>query len=187
MGVKATDLRKGTVLEKDGDLLLITDYSHSTPGNWRAIIQIKTKSLTTGQTGSFRPSAGDVFEVAYLDKRKSEYLYREADGLYMFMDSETFDQFPLSEDLVGDKMGYVKENTSVDVTFHEKTPIDIELPPQVVLEVTEAEEVARGNTSNAVKKDVTVETGMSVKVPGHVKAGDQIKIRTDDGEFQGRA
>ena len=187
MGVKATELRKGTVLEKDGDLLLITDYSHSTPGNWRAIIQIKTKSLTTGSTGSFRPSAGDMFEVAYLDKRKSEYLYRESDGHYVFMDNETYEQFPLPDDLVGEKMGYVKENTTVEVTFHEKTPIGIELPPQVTLEVTEAEEVARGNTSNSVKKDVTVETGMQVKVPGHIKTGDQIKIRTEDGEFQGRA
>jgi elongation factor P len=187
MSVKATELRKGTVIEKDGDLLLITDYSHSTPGNWRAIIQIKTKSLKTGQTGAMRPSAGDMFEVAFLEKRRCEYLYREANGHFVFMDAETYEQFPLGADLVGDKMGYVKENTAVDVTFHEKLALGIELPPQVVLEVTEAEPVARGNTANTVKKEVVVETGMTVKVPGHIDVGDRIKVRTDDGEFQGRA
>lgn len=187
MAVKATELRKGAVIDKDGDLLLITDYSHSTPGNWRAIIQIKTKSLKTGQTGAMRPAAGDIFEIAYLDKRRCEYLYRETNGDFVFMDSESFEQFPLSEELIGDKMGFVKENTGVDVTFHDKLALGIELPPVVVLEVTEAEEVAKGNTANSVKKDVQVETGMTVKVPGHVSVGDQIKIRTDDCEFQGRA
>ena len=126
MGVKATDLRKGTVLEKDGDLLVITDYSHSTPGNWRAIIQIKTKSLKTGSTGSFRPSAGDMFEVAYLDKRKSEYLYRESNGHYVFMDNETDEQSPLQDHLAGEKMDCVNGNTTVKA----KVPIGAELPPQ---------------------------------------------------------
>ena len=187
MTSRATELRKGSVIEKDGDLLLITDYEHKTPGNLRAIIQMKTKSLKTGSAGAIRASSSDNFEVAYLDRRKAEYLYKEGNGDYIFMDGETFEQFPLPGDLANDAMGYVKENTTVEVTFHEKTPIGIELPPLVTLAVTEAEEVARGNTSNTVKKDVTVETGMQVKVPGHIKAGDQIKIRTDDGEFQGRA
>ena len=72
MQVKATELRKGMVLQKDGDLLVITDYSHSTPGNWRAIIQVKTRSLTTGQNGSFRPAAGDTFETAFLERKKAQ-------------------------------------------------------------------------------------------------------------------
>ena len=186
MAVKATELRKGTVIEKDGDLLVITDYSHSTPGNWRAIIQIKTKSLRTGATSQMRPAASDMFEVAYLDKRSCEYLYREASGHFVFMDTESYEQFPLSEELVGDRMGYVRENSSVDVTFHEKVPIGVELPVTVVLEVVEAELVARGNTANTVKKEVKVETGMLVKVPGHIDVGDKIKIRTADGEFMGR-
>jgi elongation factor P len=86
MQVKATELRKGMVLQKDGDLLVITDYSHSTPGNWRAIIQVKTRSLTTGQNGSFRPAAGDNFETAFLERKKAQYLYTEANGDYVFMD-----------------------------------------------------------------------------------------------------
>lgn len=186
MGVRAVDLRKGTVLEKDGELLLITEYTHKTPGNLRAIIQIKTKNLTTGQAGSLRLGSGDVMEVAFLDRRKAEYLYREANGDYVFMNTDDYEQFTLTEDLVGDKMGFVKENTEVEVTFHETTPIDVALPAYVVLEVTEAEQAVKGNTATNVKKDAVVETGMSVKVPLHVVAGDKIKISTDNAEFQQR-
>ncbi len=187
MGTRATELRKGTVLDQDGQLLLITEYHHHTPGNLRAIIHIKTKNLISGQTNSMRLGSGDVLETAFLDKRKVEYLYRESSGGYVFMDSETYDQFNLSDEMVADKMGYVKENTTCEVTFHGATPIDVELPNQVVLEVTEAEPMARGNTATNVKKDAVVETGMTVKVPGHVTVGDKVKIRTSDGEFQGRA
>jgi elongation factor P len=186
MGVRAVDLRKGTVLEKDGDLLLITEYTHKTPGNLRAIIQIKTKSLTTGQISNTRLGSGDVLEVAYLDKKKAEYLYKESNGDFVFMDGDTYDQFTLTADFVGDKMGFVKPNTTVEITFHQTTPIGVVLPQTVNLEVVEAEAAVKGNTATNVKKDAIVETGMLVKVPLHISAGDLIKINTDTGEFQGR-
>ena len=110
MGVTATDLRKGQVIDKDGDLLLITDYDHRTPGNWRAIISIKTRSLKTGQSAAMRLGSGDTVEIAYLDKRKAEYLYRESNGDYVFMDSESYDQFQLKEDLVGSAMRFVRDS-----------------------------------------------------------------------------
>jgi elongation factor P len=187
MGVRATELRKGMVLDQAGQLLLITEYQHHTPGNLRAIIHIKTRNLQSGTAGAQRLGSGDVLEVAYLEKKKVEYLYRESTGEYVFMDSETYDQFNLGEDMVADKMGYVKENTSCEVTFHGTAPIDVEVPPQVVLEVVEAEPAVKGNTATNVKKDAVVETGMTVKVPAHVAVGDKIKIRTADREFQGRA
>lgn len=187
MGVKATEIRKGQVIEKDGELLLITEYTHKTPGNLRAIIQIKTKSLSSGQSNSMRLSSSDIVEVAFLDRRKCEYLYREGNGDYIFMDSESYEQFPLGDDLVGEVMGYVKENTPVEVTFHEQTPIGVELPPSVVLEVVEAEAAVKGNTATNVKKSAVVETGMEVKVPMHINAGEKIKISTADGSFMGRA
>ncbi|HED67095.1 MAG TPA: elongation factor P [Planctomycetes bacterium] len=187
MGVKATDLRKGQVIDKDGDLLLITDYDHRTPGNWRAIISIKTRSLKTGQAGSMRLSSGDTLEIAYLDKRKAEYLYREGNGDYVFMDSESYEQFHLPEDLVGAQMGFVCENTVVEVTFHDTTPIGIELPPSVVLTIKEAEMAVKGNTASSVKKDAVLETGRKIKVPMHIKAGEKVRVSTETGEFQGRA
>jgi elongation factor P len=186
MSYRATELRKGTVIEKDGDIFLITDYHHHTPGNLRAIIQMKTKSLTTGANGSIRASSSDNFEVAYLDRRKCQYLYREGTEDYIFMDEETYDQFPLPASLADDYMGFVKENTTVEVTFHDSKAIGLALPPQVVLEVTWAEMAVKGNTATNVKKDATVETGMKVKVPMHVKEGDKIKLNTDNGDFMGR-
>jgi len=187
MNIKATELRKGQVLLKGGRLLLITDHSHSTPGNWRAIIQVKTRDLQSGSTGSFRPSAGDQFEVAYLDKKKAQYLYQEATGDYVFMDSETYDQFNITKDLGEDKMPFVKESEEVEITWHETTPVSIALPTQVVLEVTEAEQAVKGNSATNIKKDAVLETGFKIRVPLHVHVGDKIKVNTDSGEFVSRA
>lgn len=187
MNLKATELRKGLVLVKDGQLLLITDYSHHTPGNWRAIIQVKTRNLQTGQNGSFRPAAGDQFEVAYLDKKKAQYLYQESTGEYVFMESETYEQFMLSKDMAEERMAYVKESDVVEVTFHETTPVSLELPPQVVLEITEAEMAVKGNSATNVKKDAVLETGAKIKVPLHINTGEKVKVSTDTGEFMGRA
>ena len=187
MSVRATDLRKGTVLQHEGQLLLITDYMHHTPGNLRAIIHIKTRNLSTGQTGQMRLGSSDTFEVAFLDRRRSEYLYRDTHGHYVFMDSTSYEQFPINEDLIGDHMAYVCENTSVDVTFHETTPIGIDLPASVVLTIKETEPAVRGNTATNVKKDAVVETGLKIKVPAHIAVGDKVKVRTADAEFLGRA
>ncbi len=186
MGVRATELRKGTVLQKDNDLLLITEYTHLTPGKGQAIIHLKTRSLITGTTGAIRASSGENFETAYLDRRKSQYLYSEGDSGFVFMDEETYDQFNLSQKLIGELMGYVKESTVIDVTFHEGNPIGVDLPAIVELEITEAEVAVKGNTATNVKKDAVVETGMKVRVPMHISAGDVVKISTDTGEFQGR-
>jgi elongation factor P len=187
MGVRATEIRKGQVIETDDDLLLITEYVHKTPGNLRAIIAIKTKSLKTGQSNSMRLSSGDTVELAYLERKKCEYLYREGNGNSVFMDSESYEQFQLAADFVADKMPFVRENTTVEVTFHGTTPIDLELPGQVVLKVTEAEAAVKGNTSSGVKKDAVLETGLRIKVPMHIQAGEEVRVSTDTGEFQGRA
>lgn len=187
MGVKATELRKGAVIEKDGDLLLVTEYMHHTPGNLRAVIHVKLKSLRTGSTKELRLSSGDVLEVAYLDKKPCEYLYREGTGGYVFMEQENFEQVTIPAALISEQMGYVKENTVVAITFHGATPIGLELPASVVLEVTEAEIAVRGNTATNVKKEAVLETGLKIKVPIHISVGDKVKVRTSDGEFQGRA
>lgn len=187
MQVKATELRKGMVLEANGALLLITDYSHSTPGNWRAIIHVKTRNLATGQTGSLRPASGDNFETAFLDRKKAQYLYAEANGDYVFMDQESYDQFIVSKDLGEEKMGYVKESDVIEVTFHGANPIGIELPTQVVLEIAEAEMAVKGNSATNVKKDAVLETGKKIKVPLHINTGELVKVNTDTGEFAGRA
>ncbi len=187
MSVRSTELRKGDVIVQNGDLLLITDYHHHTPGNLRSIIQMKTKSLTSGQSNSLRASSSDTFEKGYLDKRKAEYLYKEQNGDHCFMDSETYEQFVITAEFATETMGFVRENTTVDVTFHEGTPIGIDLPPVVVLRVTESEVAIKGNTANNVKKDAVLETGLKIKVPMHIAEGEEIKVKTDTGDFMGRA
>ena len=187
MAVKATDLRKGQVIEKDGDLLLITDYDHRTPGNWRAIISVKTRSLKSGGAGAIRFSSSDMVEVAYLDKRKAEYLYRESNGNYVFMDQETYEQFELNGDVAAESMNFVRENGEVEVTFHDGVALSLELPPVVTLRVVEAEQAVKGNTTSGVKKEAVLETGLTIKVPMHIKVDEEIKVSTDKGEFQGRS
>ena len=187
MAVRATELRKGTVIVGErGQLLLITEYNHHTPGNLRAVIHMKVKNIQTGQSMPMRLGSSDSFEVAYLDKKKCEYLYKDSSG-YVFMDRESFEQFPLQEELVGEMMGFVRENTVVDVTFHESLAIGVELPSTVVLKVIEAEAATRGDTATNVKKDAVLETGLNIRVPAHIKVGEDVKISTADGEFQGRA
>jgi elongation factor P len=187
MGVRATEIRKGQVIQMNGDLLVVTEFEHKTPGNLRAIINIKTKSLTTGSTSAMRLGSSDVLEVAYLDRKQAEYLYREGSGNYVFMDVENYEQFELSEEFVGDKMAFVRENTRVEVSFHGATPVGVVLPPQVVLTVKEAEAAVKGNTTSGVKKDAVLETGLKIKVPLHIQPGDEVKVATETGEFQGRA
>jgi elongation factor P len=187
MGVKATELRKGAVIEQNGELLLITEYAHHTPGNLRAIIHVKTKNLKTGTTGQMRLGSSDVLEVAYLDKKPCKYLYRERGAEYVFMDEASYEQIHINADLIGEQMLYVLEDSVVAITFHGSLPIGIELPSTVVLKVTEAEPAVRGNTATNVKKEATVETGLKIKVPIHISVGDSVKIRTEDNEFLGRA
>lgn len=183
MGVKATELRKGMVIEQDGDLLVITDFEHKTPGNLRAIINIKTKSLKTGSSKEQRLGSSDVLEVAYLDKSQCEYLYRDGTQGFVFMDTKSYEQFTLNAELVGEKMGYIKENSQVLVTFHHGQAIGIELPGSVVLEVTQAEAAVRGNTATNVKKEAQLETGITIKVPIHISPGDMVSVSTETGEF----
>jgi elongation factor P len=147
---------------------------------------MKTRNLITGTTGAIRASSGENFEVAYLDRRQCQYLYRDGNAGYVFMDEQTYDQFNLTADLVGDVMGFVKESSSIEVTFHEESPIGVALPPSVELEVTEAEIAVKGNTATNVKKDATVETGLKIRVPIHITAGDVVKLSTETGDFQGR-
>lgn len=185
MAVRATEVKRGMVISQDNDLWVIVDYEHITPGNWRAIHQIKLKNLKTGNQRQLRLGSSDTLEEVFLDKKECQYLYKDQTG-FVFMDNETFDQFPLQEDVVGEAMKYTTENSNIMVTFHDGTPISVEVPPAVTLKVIEAEPAARGNTATSVTKTVKVETGLEVKAPPHIDVGDMIKISTVTGEFLSR-
>lgn len=173
------------VISQDNDLWVIVDYEHITPGNWRAIHQIKLKNLKTGNQRQLRLGSSDTLEEVFLDKKECQYLYKDSSG-FVFMDNTTYDQFPLPEDVVGEYMKYLTENSNVVVTFHDVIPISVELPAAVQLKVIEAEPAARGNTATNVTKNVKVETGFELKAPPHIDVGDVIKISTTTGEFLSR-
>jgi elongation factor P len=185
VAVRATEVKRGMVITQDNDLWVIVDYEHITPGNWRAIHQIKLKNLKTGNQRQLRLGSSDTVEEVFLDKKECQYLYKDASG-FVFMDNVSFDQFPLQEEVVGEYMKYITENSNVIVTFHDVIPISVEVPSAVVLRVIEAEPAARGNTATNVTKNVKVETGFELKAPPHIDVGDMIKISTESGEFLSR-
>jgi len=184
--VKANQVRVGNVLILEGDLFIVTAFEHIAPGNWRAINQIRCKNLQTGNAKQLRLGSDEVMELAYLEKRPSTFSYMEGER-YVFMDAENFEQYFLSVDMVSEAMKYVRDNSKVTITLHEGVPISIELPPTVILKVTESEVSARGDTVTSDKKRAIVETGIEIKVPQFISVGEYVRISTDTNEFLGRA
>lgn len=186
MGIRVTEAKKGMVIRYEGELYQIVKYDHVTPGNWRAIHHLNLKNMKTGRQKDVRMNTSDQIEPVFLDARNCQYLYKDAIGP-VFMDNESFEQFHLSAEVVGDAMRFITDNSEITVVFAEGSALTVQLPPSVVLSVTEAEEAVKGDTVSNIQKQATVETGLVVKVPAHIKVGEKIKINTDTGEFQGRA
>ena len=184
--MQANEIRKGSILIHKGDLWQAVEVEHRTPGNWRAFVQVKLRNVKTGIHTAERFQSTASVERAWLDKRKAEYLYDDPNAGPVFMDQETFEQYSLSKELLGEAMHWVKTNEVVEVTFYEGTPIGLELPPNVVLEVTETDPASKGDTVSNVQKPAKLETGHMIKVPAHIRVGDMVKISTVTGEFQER-
>jgi elongation factor P len=180
--LKATDLRKGKIVKIDNKLVRITDFQHITPGNWRGIVQIKFKDIITGNGSQKRISPEDKFEDVFLDNRKMSYLYKSGDK-YVFMDQETYEQPELSEDVVGDAANYLKENDECNIYFYEGEVVSLELPANVTLKVEYTEPGAKGDTVQNVTKPAKLETGLEIKVPNHIRVGDNVRVDTRTGEF----
>src|SRR5262249_13937483 len=179
-------LRKGMVIVgDDGQLYAVLDRDLNTPGNWRAILQLKLKNLKTGSITLNRVRPEDKVEQAYLEKRPMQYLYQEGDG-YVCMDKEKFDQVTLGKEWVGDQILYLRENDDAQVTFHEDRPLSLELPAKVELRVVQTEPGLKGATAAAQYKPATLETGLKITVPAFVNAGEVIAIDTRTGEYLSR-
>jgi elongation factor P len=184
--VNYIDVRKGQVIVgEDGQLYAVIDKDLNTPGNWRAILNLKLKNLNTGAVTPRRFKPEDKVEVAYLDKRPMQYLYQEGTD-YVFMDKETYDQITLSKEWVGDNILYLKENDDAQVTFYDGKPLSLEPPDKVELKVTETEPGVKGATAAAQYKPATCETGLKITVPAFVNIGEVIAIDTRTGEYLSR-
>lgn len=184
--MKANGIRKGDTLVYQGDIYVVTDFRHYTPGNKRGFVQATMKGLKTGKIIQNKFSSDDNVDRAVLDPRPCQYLYKDDQGFH-FMDMENYHNFPLGEDLIGDSKYYLKENMEVKIHFYEGRPVLPEFPKTVILKVTEAPPWVKGDSVSNNMKPAVCETGLKVQVPIFVDEGTEIKVNTDTGEYTGRA
>ncbi|MCI8464951.1 MAG: elongation factor P [Lachnospiraceae bacterium] len=184
--VSAGDFRNGITVEIEGNVFQIIEFQHVKPGKGAAFVRTKLKNIKSGGVveKTFRPT--EKFENAHIERVDMQYLYSDGD-LFYFMDVNTYDQVPLSRDMVGDALKFVKENEMVKVCSHKGQVFSIEPPLFVELEITETEPGFKGDTATGATKPATVETGAVVYVPLFVDQGDKIKIDTRTGEYLSRA
>jgi len=170
----------------NGDISVVLDTQHRTPGNLRAFVQSSIRSIRTGKSSDVRFSSTEKIEVIPMMTRKVEFSYKDGED-YVFSDPETYETVTVVPEIVGDAKNYLVENASVTMTFVEDKAVSIELPSSVVLKVTDAPEGIRGDSANNVQKAITVETGIVVQAPLFIKTGEKIKVDTRTGKYMERA
>ena len=180
--VSTCDLRKGIVIELDGELWQILDYHHIKMGRGSAQVRIKLKNVKRGQTVERSFQAGDKWPRAHLDRRQVQFLYRDG-GDFHFMDTDSFDQFTLAAEQLGDAVSYLQDGMLLDRTSYEGETIGVELPITVDMVVAETEPGFAGDTATGARKSATTGTGLTVQVPLFVNEGDTIRIDTRTGEY----
>jgi elongation factor P len=186
MILNATQIREGMVLVLEGELYRVTWTMHRTPGKGNAVMQTKLKHILTGKNLEQRFMSAERVEKADLETRTMQYLYPDTDG-HMFMDNETFEQYTLTADLIGEETSkYLTEGQGYSVTYYNEAPVGIELPKSMEFKVESAPpEVKRATATNS-QRPVTLERGITVNAPGFIKEGDVIRINTETGEYMER-
>jgi elongation factor P len=180
-----TDLKKGVVCQIDGKPYRVIEYAQKVMGRGGSIVNVKLKNLIDGSVIPKTFKGQDKIEPAEMSNKTVQYLYTDGD-VFFFMDPETFEQFELSKEVMDSTVGYLKEGENVTLQFFDERVINVELPKNIFLEVTYAEDVVKGDTTSSVLKDATVETGLVVKVPAFIKTGDIISVDTTTGEYRER-
>jgi elongation factor P len=176
------DLKNGMTLNIDGALMNVVDFQHVKPGKGGAFVRTRLKNVRTGRVLDKTFRADEPVEVAILEKRQMQFLYRDEDGFH-FMDTENYDQLAIDSEAVGDTASYMVEGSTPYVTFHDGTALGVELPASVELAVTETEPGVKGDRVSGATKPATVETGAVVQVPLFVEAGDRVKVDTRTGAY----
>jgi elongation factor P len=183
--IQATRLKKGMLIKLEQDLYRILELQHVTPGNLRGFVRVKLRNLRNGALADQRLRSEDVIERARLDERKMQYMYNDAAGFH-FMDTTSYEQISLSEEVLGDMTGYLVAETTISVEYYGSEPVGIELPSTMDLIVVDTMPAIKGATANAQLKPATLETGLIVPVPPFVATGDRIRVNTETGEYQSR-
>ncbi len=184
--MQATRLRKGMLIKVGENLFRVLELQHVTPGNLRGFVRVKFRNIRTGALADQKLRSEDELERATLDEKSMQYLYRDGDTFH-FMDTESYEQIGLTEEVLGDAMNYMVAESVIDMEFYGSEPVGIELPPTVDLKVVETSPAIKGATASAQLKPATLETGLVVQVPPFVNQGDKVRINTETGEYQSRA
>ncbi|MEA4943118.1 MAG: elongation factor P [Propionicimonas sp.] len=183
--VSTNDLKNGMVLDLDGQLWSVIWFQHHKPGKGNTVVRTKLKHVLTGKVVDRTFNSDTKVDTAQVDRREFQYLYNDGES-YVFMDTSTYDQINLAEDVVGDGKNYLLENANVTIAIHDGTPLYIDLPASVELVVTYTEPGLQGDRSTGGTKPATVETGLQIQVPLFITTGETVKVDTRDGSYLGR-
>ena len=184
--IYASDFRKGITFEMNGEPHVVLDFQHVKPGKGAAFVRTKYRNILTGATREEAFNPNDKFPKAHSETKQMQYLYNDGE-LYYFMDQDTYDQVPLTAELVEDAIKYIRENDIATVKFYKENAFTVEAPNFVDLEVVETEPGVKGDTATNVTKAATVETGAVIQVPIFINEGERIQIDTRTGEYLGRS
>ena len=180
--LKANDIRRGMVVTIEGINFVVVDFLHHTPGNLRAMVQTKLKNLKNGSTIEKRFRSADQLEVPFVETKEFQYLYSQGDE-HVFMDMETYDQFPLNHDILGTSLSFLVPNTKVMVKYIDDKAVSIEIPASMEYEISDTAPESKGATATNQYKEATCENGLVIQVPPFMKIGDRVKVDTRTGEY----
>ena len=191
MPIKATDIKRGQALMYEGQLHVVIGTEHVKPGKGPAYVQAKMKNIETGTIKTNRLNSSDRFEDVSIDRRAMQYLYEtsgQGHGPFVFMDQQTYDQLEIDTDVLPKGQSqWLKENTEVTVMIFDGKPLGVELPVSVELKVVETAPQVKGATATNQLKEATVETGARVRVPPFIEIGQVVRIKSETGEYLGKA
>ena len=179
------DLKNGMTLDLDGVLWNVVEFQHVKPGKGGAFVRTKLKNVVTGKVVDRTYNAGAKVDIETVDRREFQFLYRDGDD-FVFMDTDTFEQLPVPAVTVGDAGHFLLENQNATIAINNGTPLYVELPASVVLEVTYTEPGLQGDRSSAGTKPATLETGYEIQVPLFLETGTKVKVDTRSGAYLGR-
>lgn len=184
--MNVTELRPGNYFEEDGNLYYVIDILLNKTAMRKMVAKVKVKNVRTGAITELSANSGYQVETVRLDKKKMNYLYDNGDFL-VFMDNETYEQVEIPKARLEWEIKFLKENQEVEITSYEDEILGINLPAKVTLKITHCEPAVRGDTVNKAMKDAIVETGLKIRVPLFINEGDDVLVRTDTGDYDGRA
>jgi len=180
--ITTADFRNGMTIEMDGNLFNLVYFQHVKPGKGGAFVRTRLKNLKTGAVTERTFRAGEKVELAILDKRRMQFLYREGNSFF-FMDTETYEQLPITQEEVGETAKFLLEGITVEVALCDGKSVGVEPPVFVEMEVAETAPGVKGDTASGGSKPAILESGMVVNVPLFIEAGNRIKVDTRSGEY----